>query len=131
MPLFKDLVKKTASNPIIKGDVPDLSIIRTGDAYYMVSTTMYFCPAAPIMKSYDLVNWKIVSYCADIIEDLPNFRLETEDEERIGDYGRGQWASSLRYYNNRFWVLFTNNTTNKSYLFSAACGKRALGSVGI
>jgi len=120
VPPFKDLIKKTAFNPIIKGDVPDLSIIRAGDAYYMVSTTMYFCPAAPIMKSYDLINWKIVSYCADIIEDLPNFRLETEDEERIGDYGRGQWASSLRYYNNRFWVLFTNNTTNKSYLFSAA-----------
>ena len=31
--------------------MPDLSIIRVGDAYYMVSTTMYFCPVAPIMKS--------------------------------------------------------------------------------
>ena len=110
----------TAANPLLKGDVPDLSIIRVGDAYYMVSTTMYFCPVAPIMKSHDLVNWKIVSYCADILEDLPAFRLETENETLIGDYGRGQWASSLRYYNNRFWVLFTNNTTNKSYLFSAA-----------
>jgi len=118
------LLMRTAANPIIKGDVPDLSIIRVGDAYYMVSTTMYFCPVAPIMKSYDLVNWKIVSYCADIIDDLPNFRLETEDQDRIGDYGRGQWASSLRFYNNRYWVLFTNNTTNKSYLFSSANAER-------
>jgi len=104
--------------------VPDLSLIHAGDAYYMVSTTMYFCPVAPIMRSYDLVNWKIVSYCADIIEDLPNFRLETEDQDRIGDYGRGQWASSLRYYNNRYWALFTNNTTNNSYLYSAASAEQ-------
>jgi beta-xylosidase len=72
------------------------------------------------MKSYDLVNWRIVSYCGNIIEDLPIFRLETENDERIGDYGRGQWASSLRYFNNRFWVIFTNNTTNKSYRYSTA-----------
>jgi beta-xylosidase len=83
----------------------------------MVSTTMYFCPVAPIMKSWDLVNWKIVNYCADILEDLPQFRLETEDANRIGEYGRGQWAASLRYYGNRYFVSFTNNTTQKTYIF--------------
>ena len=113
-----ELVMGTATNPIIKGDVPDPSIIRVDDAYYMVSTTMYFSPVAPIMKSYDLINWKIISYCTDILEDLPAFRLETETTARIGDYGRGQWASSLRYYNNRFWVIFTCLTTGKSYVFS-------------
>ena len=112
-----ELVMGTASNPLIKGDVPDVSVLRVEDAYYMVSTTMYFCPVAPIMKSHDLVNWKIVNYCADILEDLPEFRLETEDTSRIGEYGRGQWASSLRYYGNRYYVCFTNNTTRKTYIF--------------
>jgi len=108
-----------AANPLLKGgDAPDPAVVRVGDAYYMVSTTMYFCPVAPIMKSWDLVNWKIVNYCADIIEDLPSFRLETEAETHIGEYGRGQWASSIRYYNDKFWVIFTNNTTNKSYVYS-------------
>jgi beta-xylosidase len=69
------------------------------------------------MKSYDLVNWKIVSYCTDILEDRPEFRLETEDASRIGEYGRGQWASSLRYYGNRYFISFTNNTTRKTYIF--------------
>ncbi|MDR2575216.1 MAG: glycoside hydrolase 43 family protein [Treponema sp.] len=114
-----ELVMGTAANPLIKGDVPDVSVIRVGSAYYMVSTTMYFMPVAPIMKSYDLVNWKIVSYCGDIIEDLPNFRLE-ESNGRLGDYGRGQWAASLNYFKNRFWVIFKNNTTNKSYRYSTA-----------
>jgi len=117
------LAMGTAVNPLLKGgDVPDPAVIRVGNAYYMVSTTMYFCPVAPVMKSYDLVNWKIVSYCADIIEDAPNFRLEEWTDNngnvRLGDYGRGQWASSIRYYNNKFWVIFTNNSTNKSYIYS-------------
>lgn len=30
----------TVSNPIIWADVPDEDIIRVGDTYYMVSTTM-------------------------------------------------------------------------------------------
>jgi len=86
----------------------------------MVSTTMYFTPVAPIMKSYDLINWKIISYCTGILEDLPAFRLETETADRIGDYNRGQWASSIRYFDDRFWVLFMCLTTNKSYVFSTS-----------
>ena len=31
-------------NPIMKTDYPDPDVIRVGNAYYMVSTTMYFFP---------------------------------------------------------------------------------------
>jgi beta-xylosidase len=113
------MVMGTVTNPLFKCDVPDVSLIRVNDAYYMVSTTMYFMPVAPIMKSYDLVNWKIVSYCGDILEDLPNFNLEP-NANRLGDYGRGQWAASIRYFKERFWVIFKNNTTNRSYRYSTA-----------
>jgi len=112
-----ELMEGTAANPLLKGDFPDPSIIRVDNVFYMSSTTMYFMPVCPIMKSYDLVNWELVSYPSDIIEDLPNFRLETENADLIGDYGRGQWATSLRYFNSRYWVIFANNTTKKTYLF--------------
>jgi beta-xylosidase len=119
-----ELFMGTAVNPLLKGgDFPDPAVTRVGAAYYMVSTTMYFCPVAPIMKSFDLVNWKIVSYCGDIIDDLPNFRLEEWDENgttRLGDYGRGQWASCIKHYNGKFWVIFRNNTTGKTYVYSTA-----------
>jgi len=49
-------------NPVIFADVPDISIVRVGDSYYMSSTTMHMAPGVPIMKSKDLINWKIVSY---------------------------------------------------------------------
>ncbi|HOR22510.1 MAG TPA: family 43 glycosylhydrolase, partial [Ruminococcus sp.] len=55
----------SVNNPIIWSDVPDDDVIRVGDTYYMVSTTMFFSPGAPIMKSNDLVNWEICNYVYD------------------------------------------------------------------
>ena len=49
-------------NPILWSDYPDPDLIRVGDAYYMVTTTMFFMPGGPIMKSRDLIHWEIVSY---------------------------------------------------------------------
>ncbi|HEY4209709.1 MAG TPA: family 43 glycosylhydrolase, partial [Puia sp.] len=59
----------SAQNPIIYADVPDMSIIRVGDTYYMSSTTMHMSPGLPIMRSKDLVNWELVSYAYDILDD--------------------------------------------------------------
>ena len=53
---------QVAVNPLTYTDIPDPDIIRVGEDYYMVSTTRYFCPGAPIMHSRDLVHWEIVSY---------------------------------------------------------------------
>ena len=52
----------SAGNPVIYADVPDMSMIRVGDTYYMSSTTMHMAPGVPIMKSKDLVNWELVNY---------------------------------------------------------------------
>ena len=50
---------QTIRNPIIFADFPDPDVIRLGDTYYMVSTTMHHFPGATIVKSKDLVNWEI------------------------------------------------------------------------
>ena len=56
-------------NPLTYTDIPDNDVIRVGDDFYMVSTTMFFCPGAPIMHSKDLVHWRIISYIYDYIAD--------------------------------------------------------------
>lgn len=105
----------TFTNPVIFSDVPDEDIIRVEDAYYMISTTMHLSPGAPIMKSYDLVNWEIVNYVYDY--------LETDDARSLknnkSDYANGQWAASLRYdkYQKKYYVTFSCQTTPKSYFF--------------
>ena len=60
---------QNAQNPIIYADVPDMSIIRVGKNYYMSSTTMHMNPGLPIMKSTDLVNWKLVNYAYNTLDD--------------------------------------------------------------
>lgn len=105
---------QTAINPVIHADVPDMSIIRVGSTYYMSSTTMHMSPGVPIMKSNDLINWKIISYCYDTLGDMPELNLT----EGKSTYGRGSWASCMRHQDNMFYVSTFAQTTGKTYIFS-------------
>lgn len=114
-PVQPALEKTTFVNPVIFADVPDPDVIRVGSDFYMVSTTMHLMPGVPIMHSKDLVNWQIVSYVVDEIKDSPLYDLEGGNV-----YGKGQWATSLRYHDGKFYVLFATNNPVKSYIYSTA-----------
>lgn len=103
-----------AENPIIWADVPDPSVIRVGDEYYMSSTTMHMMPGTPIMRSTDLVNWEIIGYPYDRLEENDAYALRNGQNA----YGKGSWASSLNYRDGVFYVLFSALDTGKTYLFS-------------
>ncbi|MDP4262132.1 MAG: glycoside hydrolase 43 family protein [Bacteroidota bacterium] len=105
---------KQAQNPIIYADVPDMSIVRVGNTYYMSSTTMHMSPGVPIMKSNDLVNWKLVNYAYDTLADMDALNLTNGKST----YGRGSWASCTRYHNGIFYVTTFAQTTGKTYIFS-------------
>jgi len=107
---------QTARNPTVFADVPDLSIIRVGHNYYMSSTTMHMSPGLPIMKSNDLVNWKIINYAYNILDDVDELNLANGKST----YGRGSWASSLRYHDGIFYVSTFAQTTGKTYIFSTS-----------
>ena len=103
-----------AQNPIIYADVPDMSMIRVGDTYYMSSTTMHMSPGLPIMRSKDLSNWKLVSYAYDILDDVDELNLVNGKSA----YGRGSWASCLRYHNDTYYVSTFSGTTGTTYIYS-------------
>jgi len=102
-----------AHNPLIFADVPDMSMIRVGKNYYMSSTTMHMNPGVPIMKSTDLVNWKIINYAYDTLADMPELNLI----DGKNTYGKGSWASSLRYHNGMYYVTTFAQTTGETYIF--------------
>lgn len=102
-------------NPVTGLDFPDPDVIRVGDTYYMVSTTMHFFPGGVILRSYDLVNWETVSYVYERLDDTPGQLLW--DEENI--YGQGMWAASLRWHKGMFYVCFVANDTHRTYLYTA------------
>ena len=56
-------------NPLLSVDMPDPDVLRVGDTWYMVSTTMFFMPGGPILRSRDLCHWEIVSYLFDSLAD--------------------------------------------------------------
>jgi len=105
--------EKKAQNPIIFSDVPDMSMIRVGDTYYMASTTMHMCPGVPIMKSKDLVNWKMLNYAYNTLGEMDELSLINGKS----NYGRGSWASSLRYHKGIYYIATYAQTTNKTYIF--------------
>ena len=100
-------------NPLTYTDIPDNDWIRVGDDYYMVSTTMYYCPGAPIMHSKDLVHWEIISYVYDVLNDDDVYNLRNGRNA----YGKGQWAASLRYVDGVFYCLFIANDQGKTYVY--------------
>lgn len=113
---FLQLTAQThnAHNPIIFADVPDMSMIRVGKSYYMSSTTMHMSPGVPIMKSTDLINWKLVNYAYDTLANTDALNLTNGKST----YGRGSWASSIRFHHHRYYVSTFSQTTGKTYIFS-------------
>jgi len=98
----------------VYADVPDLSMIRVGKTYYMSSTTMHMSPGVPIMKSTDLVNWRLVGYAHDTLASVDAMALANGKST----YGRGSWASSLRYHQGRYYVSTFAQTTGRTHVYS-------------
>ena len=95
----------TFTNPVLNADYPDCDMIRVGDDYYFISSSMHFSPSDPILHSKDLVNWEVIGYA------IPRYETQIfgpQYDMAGGDaYGKGSWAPSIRFYDGMFYVLFT------------------------
>ena len=85
-------------NPIICADYSDPDIIRVNDDFFMVSSSFNHMPAIPILHSKNLVNWQIINHV------FSSLNLSGYDEVQPG---KGVWAPSIRYHDQRFWVFFS------------------------
>ena len=91
----------TYTNPVIPADFPDPDVVFVDDTYYMVSTTMFIFPGVTIIKSKDLVNWE---YCSNAV---PRFDFsKCYDLDSCNRYAHGQWATSMKYHDGKFYLLF-------------------------
>jgi unsaturated rhamnogalacturonyl hydrolase len=73
-------------NPVIFADYSDPDVVRSGDDYYLVSSSFQCVPGLPILHSRDLVHWTLIGYAA---EQVP------------GDL----WAPSIRLHDGWFWIF--------------------------
>ncbi|MCO5949904.1 glycoside hydrolase family 43 protein [Mucilaginibacter flavidus] len=91
----------TFTNPLMWGDWPDPDIIRVGDDFFFISTSMHYVPGSPIAKSKDLVNWEMAGYAVPRYDEDPRFDMKGGTL-----YLNGSWANTLRYHNGKFYVGF-------------------------
>ncbi len=110
----KDKGNGAFCNPLIFADVPDMSMLRVGNTYYMSSTTMHMSPGVPIMKSTDLVNWELVNYAYNTLDNVDELNLDNGKST----YGGGSWASCIRFYRGVYYVTTFSQTTGKTYIYS-------------
>ncbi|MFC0533633.1 family 43 glycosylhydrolase [Phytohabitans kaempferiae] len=107
----------TFTNPVLWQDFADIDIIRVGDAYYYSASTMHYSPGAPILRSYDLVNWEFAGHS------VPRLDFDNGAYDMSGGraYVKGIWASTLNYRPSNstfYWIGCVE--FNRSYVYTAS-----------
>lgn len=106
----------TFNNPVLWEDYPDLDVFRVGDVYYYSSSTFAFSPGAPVLKSYDLVNWTPVSHSIPTLNFGDKYNLPGNSRA----YVKGVWASTLRYRKSSDTFIWLGCVEGKTYVWTAA-----------
>ncbi|GAB3841370.1 hypothetical protein GCM10029963_12430 [Micromonospora andamanensis] len=96
-------------------------MIRVGEVYYMTASTMHYSPGAPILRSYDLVNWEFAGHS------VPRLDFGTKYDLPAGQqaYVEGIWASTLNYRPSNqtyYWAGCINFAQTHIYTATAVDG---------
>jgi beta-xylosidase len=103
------------TNPVIWQDFADIDVIRVGATYYASASTMHYSPGAPVLRSYDLVNWEIAGHS------VPSLDFGAKYDLNGGrGYVRGVWASSLAHRpSNRTFYWLGQIDFARTYIYTA------------
>ncbi|CAM5556695.1 hypothetical protein SPURM210S_06948 [Streptomyces purpurascens] len=104
------------TNPVIWQDFADIDVIRVEGTYYASASTMHYSPGAPVLRSYDLVNWEIAGHSVPVLDFGAKYDLNGGR-----GYVRGIWASSLAYRpSNKTFYWLGQIDFSRTYLYTAA-----------
>lgn len=98
----------TIGNPVIAGCHPDPSVCRADGAYYLACSSFEYFPGVPIFRSRDLVHWEQIGNALD------RFPLPETTPSSGGVY-----APTLRYHDDRFWLITSDVSGGGTVLFTA------------
>ncbi len=99
-----DLGNGKYNNPVLAGDFSDPDIIRVGDDYFLICSTMQLSPGLTVLHSTDLVNWRIINNAVrDLTQISPNYNWD-----KMNGYSRCIWAPCITYNKNNgtFYIHF-------------------------
>ena len=105
----------TYTNPVLWEDLADIDILRVDDTYYYSASTMHYSPGAPILRSYDLVNWEYAGHSVPVLDFSSAYDLSGGRA-----YVKGIWASFLNYRkSNRTFYWGGCIEFNRTYIYTA------------
>ncbi len=90
----------TYQNPVLPGFYPDPSVCRVDNEYYLVASSFVYCPGVPIFRSRNLVDWTQIGHVLDRPSQLD--LTATRGWASLGVY-----APTIRYHDDRFWMITT------------------------
>lgn len=80
------------ANPVLWEDLADIDVLRVDDTFYYLASNMHYSPGAPILRSYDLVQWEYAGHAIPVLDFSAKYDLEGGQA-----YVKGTWASFLNY----------------------------------
>jgi xylan 1,4-beta-xylosidase len=88
---------KTYVNPVLPGDHPDPTLLKSGDDFYYCGSSFHFNPYLPIYHSNDLVHWEVIGRVlppskAGWVTDRPS---------------AGIWQGAITYFYGSYWIYFS------------------------
>jgi beta-xylosidase len=105
----------TFTNPSMWEDLPDPEVIRVDDVFYYTASNMHYSPGAPILRSWDLVNWEYISHAVPVYDVSAKYNLQGGQA-----YIKGTWASSLHYHKpNKTFYWIGCIEFAKTYVYTA------------
>ncbi|HYP88068.1 MAG TPA: glycoside hydrolase 43 family protein [Polyangiaceae bacterium] len=105
----------TFKNPVLWQDLADDEVIRVDDTYYYTASNMHYSPGAPILRSYDLVNWEYAGHAIPVLDFASKYDLSGGQA-----YIKGTWASTLQYRkSNKTFYWLGCIEFSKTYVYTA------------
>lgn len=88
----------TYKNPVLHADYSDPDAIRVGNYYYLVASSFENIPGLPILRSSDLVNWRIIGNALTVQNPKEIFNTP--------QHGKGVWAPAIRFHKGEYLIYY-------------------------
>lgn len=90
------------TNPVIHADYsdPDVTAAPDGKTFYMTASSFQCTPGLPILKSENLVDWRVVNYALDSVPPYDFYGAG------IPRHGKGVWAPCIRYHDGEYYIYW-------------------------
>ena len=95
-------VRTEYTNPVVHADYSDPDVVATpdGKTYYMTASSFQCVPGLPILKSDNLVDWRVVNHALDTVPPVEFYGAG------IPRHGKGVWAPCIRYHDGQYYIYW-------------------------